>query len=294
VNNLNVGWHTFTTISALCAYDWIYNDLTAEERTEFGRRLYYATYDIAWHGKDVRSKYHRENISGPTSEFNGTSNLPWYVGLAFYGEGIDDEECKQMLRNGYDQHQKMTAHRAKMLGKSGGINSGTIGNGFENYPYAEYNFIYTMRSATGIDITPQMGYMLGYLRYIDWSRLPDNKEFGIGDSFHSDNAMPRGIVAHVKEIANLFAPTNPQMFDWFAGLLYRFNDRNNRYSSMQFMPLFHRYHFETDDAESVVDAKDKQSMHFEQLGQIVMRSGVGDKDTYAIFLTERHNRHRQH
>ena len=293
-NNLNVGWHTFTTISALCAYDWIYNDLTAEERAEFGRRLYYATYDIAWHGKDVRPKYHRENISGPTSEFNGTSNLPWYVGLAFYGDGIDDEECKQMLRNGYDQHQKMTAHRAKMLGKSGGINSGTIGNGFENYPYAEYNFIYTMRSATGIDITPQMKYMLGYLRYIDWARLPDNKEFGIGDSHHSDNSLHRSMVAHVKEIANLFAPTNPQMFDWFAGLLYRFNDRNNRYSSMQFMPLFHRYHFETDDAESVVDAKDKQSKHFEQLGQIIMRSGVGDKDTYAIFMTERNNKYRQH
>ena len=294
-NKLHVGWQSFATISTLCAYDWMYNDLTAEERADLGGRLYSVAHDIAWHGKGVREKYQRENISGANSEFNGTSNLPWYVGLAFYGEGIDDEECVRMLRNGYDLHQKMSVARAKMLGKSGGINSGTIGNGFDNYPYAEYNFIYTFRSATGIDIAPQMSYMLGYLHYMDWARLPDNKEFGIGDSFHSNNNLSRSIVVHVKEISNLFAPTNPTMFNWFSSLHYRYNDKSNRSSSMQFLPLLHRYHFDTDDAEyETADAKGKQSIHFEKLGQIVMRSGVDDKDTYAIFLTERSNKNRQH
>lgn len=292
-NNLDITWQSCTIVAVLGAYDWIYNDLTKEERADIGKRLYNATYNIAWHGKDIRPKRPRENNQGPTTSFLGTASLPWYIGLTFYGEGIDDEECENMLRNGYDLHQRMTRHRARLIGK-GGSHSGTIGNGFDPYPYAEYNFIYTFRSATGIDPTPQMKYMLGYLRYFDWIRLPDNKEYGIGDSHHSTNKLPRSIAAHIREIANLFIKNDTKMYGWFASLLARYNDANSRPGTMAFLPLLHRYHFDGEEDIVVKDAKDKQSHHFTNIGQIVMRSGVGDKDTYAVFLTERTNRGRQH
>lgn len=293
-NNLHITGQVFPVIATLCAYDWIYNDLSESERAELGKRLYKATYDIAWHGKDIRPKRSRENISDYKSSLNGSAVLPWYVGLTFYGEGIDNEACEQMLRSGYDLHQKMTAYRAKMLGKNGGLNSGTIGSGFDTYPCAEYHFIYTFRSAMGIDIAPQMKYMLGYLRYMDWSRLPNNCEFGIGDSAHWDNRLPRNLSAHIEEIANLFVESNPAMFNNFASLLARYNNMNARIPGLSFVSLLHRYHFTTDDVDSIADASDKQSMYFDKIGQIIMRSGVGDKDTYAVFLTERNNRSRQH
>lgn len=293
-HNLNVSGQSFTIISTLCAYDWLYNDLTVEERNDLGKRLYTATNNLAWHGNDIRPKRPHENISTPTSSFQGSTVLPWYVGLTFHGEGIDNEACERMLRNGYSQHQKMTAHRAKMLGKSGGINSGTIGNGFDSYPYAEYNFMHTFLSATGIDLAPQMGYMMGYVNYFDWMRLPDNKEFGIGDSNHSDNKLPRNIVSHIKEIANLIVKSNPDKLNWFANLLARYDEPNSRPAAMPFLPLLHRYHFEGYEDVEINDAKNKQSTHFKNAGQIVMRSGTSDKDTYAIFLTERKDRNRQH
>lgn len=294
-NNLNISWQNFTIISVLSAYDWLYNDLAPQERVELGKRLYDVTYNIAWHDNDSRPKRKNgENTSGPNTSFYGMAALPWYVGLTFYGDGIDDEICLKLLRNGYDQHQKMTVHRAKMLGKSGGCNSGTVGNGFDPYPYAEYNFLYTFRSATGIDLAPQMSYMLGYMRYFDWMRLPENREFGIGDSFHSDNKLHRSIAPHIKEMANLFAKSNPDKFDWFAGLIARYDNKNSRPSTMQFLPLLHRYHFELNEDESADATQYKQSMYFTNLGHIVMRSGVSDKDTYAIFLTERKDKNRQH
>lgn len=293
-NNLNVSGQAFPIISALCTYDWIYNDLTAEERADLGKRLYKATYELAWHGKDIRPKRPRENTGDYKTSFSGSAVLPWYVGLTFYGEGIDDAACEQMLRNGYEQHQKMTAHRAKMLGKSGGLNSGTIGLGFDNYPCAEYNFIYTFRAATGIDVAPQMKYMIGYLNYFDWMRLPENREFGLGDSNHSDNKLPRRIIAHIKEVANLLVANQPDKFAWFSSLVARYNDPNVRNPTMAFMPLLHRYHFDGNDVDIIADAPDKQSMRFNNLGHIVMRSGLGDKDTYAVFLTERKERSRQH
>lgn len=292
--NQNPNGQAFPVISTLCAYDWICSGLTAEERADLGKRLYKVSYDIAWHDKDVRPKRSRENTSNFNSSFNGNAVLPWYIGLTFHGEGIDDEACLKMLKNGYDIHQKMTAHRAKMLGKSGGSNSGTIGNGFDIYPYAEYNFIYTFRSATGIDPTPQMKYMMGYLTYMDWMRLPDNREFGIGDSFHSDNKLPRSMYSHVREIANLMVKNYPDKFDWFSSLVARYNDGTNRLPTMQFLPLLHSYHFELEEDVTIADAKNKQSKRFNNVGQIVMRSGLGEKDTYAVFLTERKDRSRQH
>ncbi len=293
-NNLDVTGRTFSVIAVLSAYDWLYNDLTVEERATLGKRLFEATYNIAWHGKDVRAKRPNENNGGPTTSFNGSAVLPWYVGLTFYGEGINDEVCEKLLRSGYDDHQKMTVHRAKMLGKSGGSNSGAVSNGFDQYPYPEYNFIYTFRSATGIDLAPQMGYMLGYMRYFDWMRLPDNHEFGLGDSQHLTNKLPRHLATHIKELANLFVKSNPDKFDWFASLIARYDQKNGPHPAMNFLPLLHRYHFDSDGVESVNDASDKQSMRFENVGHIVMRSGVGDKDTYAVFLTERKDRSRQH
>ena len=292
-NDLNITWYGFPVIATLCAYDWIYNDLSVEEREKMGRDLYYATYNVAWHGPGLREKRYRENPSGYNSGLYGSSVLPWYIGLTFMHEGINDKECERMLCNGYDLHQKMTVHRAKLLGKNGGCSSGTIGYGLGYYPYAEYDLIYTFRSAMGIDITPQMEYMIGYLRYMDWIRLPQNKEFGIGDANHITNALPSGnIVIHIKTIANLFGKNHPELVEWAGELLSRYNAKE-RSVRMTFIPLLNRFHFIR--SEDVAPTKSsKKSLYFDTLGHIYMRSGQEDSDTYAVFLTERLTGHHQH
>ena len=292
-NDLNITWFAFPVLSTLCAYDWIYNDLSAEEREKMGRELYYATYNVAWHGSGYREKRYRENPSGYNSGLYGSSMLPWYIGLTFIHEGINDKECKRMLYNGYDLHQKMAEHRAKLLGKNGGCSSGTIGYGLGYYPYAEYDFIYTFRSAMGIDITPQMEYMIGYLRYMDWIRLPDNKEFGIGDANHITNGLPNGsIVIHIKTIANLFGKNHPELIEWAGELLSRYNAKE-RSVRMTFIPLLNKFHFARSE-DVVSTTSNNKSIYFDTLGQIYMRSGQGDNDTYAVFLTERLSNQHQH
>ena len=292
-NDLNITWYGFPVISTLCAYDWIYNDLTPEERKEMGRELYYATYNVAWHGPGLREIRYRENPSGYESGLYGSSVLPWYIGLTFMHEGINDKECEKMLCRGYDLHQKMTAHRATLLGKNGGCSSGTIGYGLGYYPYAEYDLIHTFRSAMGIDITPQMEYMIGYLRYMDWIRLPENKEFGIGDSNHTNNKLPSGhIMIHIKAIASLFGKNHPELIDWAGNLVTRYNAKE-RSVRMIFIPLLNKFQFANNEDVTIAETE-KRSMHFETLGQIYMRSGLGDDDTYAVFLTERMNNKHQH
>ena len=288
-NDLNIQWYAFTQIATLCAYDWIYNDLEPTERKEIGEKLYHALYNVAWHGPNIRPERYRENRSGYTSGFYGTPVLPWYIGLTFYNEGINDKECVNMLCNGYDNHQKLAEYRASL----GGCYSGVVSYALGAHPYAEYDFIYTFRSATGIDITPKMEHMLGLFRYIDWSRLPNNLEFGIGDTRHFDNKMPRNATYHVKEIANTFYATHPEIASMADELLSRYNDPDFLPNIMPFMPLLHRYHcgseWDKNDSTST-----QSSAYFDSVGHIFMRSGVGDDDTYAVFLTARKNRLHQH
>ncbi len=294
-NNLNIHWYSFSVTSVLCAYDWIYNDLSKEEREEIGKRLYSVTHNIAWHGKGVRKSRHRENPNpSPNTGLYGSSALPWFIGLTFYGEGIDDDECKRMVRDCYKVYCNMSAYRANLLGKSGGNSSGTVGYGLGHYPYAEYNLIYTFRSAMGIDLTPQMEYMIGYMHYMDWARLPGNREFGIGDSNHSDNKMPSKIPTHIKEIANLFGARHPDIIPWASNLLSLYNHKG-AHASMPFMPLLHHLHIEKHNSYTPTPIdRNNQSRHFETLGQVIMRSGQGNNDTYAVFTTERKVVNHQH
>ena len=288
-NNLNISWYFLPQFATLCAYDWIYNDLPAAEREQMGRELYAVLNDVAWHGKGIRRSRYRENNSREWSGLYGASALPFYLGLAFLHDGIDDEACRKMLRNGYDLHQKMTECRALLLGKDGGCSSGTVGYGLGAYPYAEYNLIYNFRSAMGIDITPQMKYMLGYLRYMDWIRLPDNKEFGIGDASHTKCKLPN-ISTHISEIANLFANSNPEIVPYARQLLARYNN-NAHPSVLTFTPLLHQNKVE---ANHTPIHPTQKSAIFSTLGQIYMRSGVGNDDTYAVFTTERSHNNHQH
>ena len=288
-NNLNIYWYFLPQFATLCAYDWIYNDLPADERDQMGRALYEVLNDVAWHGKGIRRSRYRENNSGPWSGLYGASALPFYLGLTFLHDGIDDEACRKMLRNCYDLHQEMTECRAILLGKDGGSSSGTVGYGLGAYPYAEYDLIYNFRSAMGIDITPQMQYMLGYLPYMDWIRLPGNREFGIGDAHHTTSKLPN-ISVHISEIANLFADSNPSIVPYARQLLARYNSKAHP-SVMTFMPLLHRVNIGADHTPVYPT---KKSAIFSTLGQIYMRSGVGDNDTYAVFTTERSHNNHQH
>lgn len=284
-NNLNIEWYALTQVCAMCAYDWIYNDLTPEERESFGRSLYKAMCGIAWHGQGVRKQRFRENVSGHTSGCYGVAALPWFIGLTFWNEGYDNEFCAQMLRNGYDYNQQMVAFRAEMLGEKGGGASGVPWYCLAYYPYSEYNLIYTLRAATGIDISRQMDYMVGYLNYMDWIRLPGNLEYGFGDASHYKCNLPVAYMnAHVSEIANLFGERYPEILPVAARLSEMF-DQRREWEPIPFMRLLHRSDMMADAQKASSKAEQPKSMYFDTMGQLYMRSGTGDSDTYAMFVS---------
>lgn len=288
-NDLNIEWYAMTQVCAMCAYDWIYNDLSPEERISYGKSLFEVMCSIAWHGPGIRKPRFRENVSDFRSGCYGISALPWFIGLTFWKEGFDDDFCADMLRRGYDFNQQMVAFRAEMLGTKGGGASGVPWYCLAYYPYSEYNLIHTFRSAMGIDISEQMEYMLGYLNYIDWIRLPGNKEYGFGDASHFKCNLPTGYLnAHVHELASIFGGRHPEILPVAARLAEMYDQRRD-WDPIPFMRLLHRKDPLSDVRKasemSVPLTKQPKSMYFDTMGQLYMRSGVGDDDTYVLFVS---------
>ena len=288
-NNLNIAWYVFSQVSALCAYDWIYNDLTPAEREEYGVPLYNVMHEIAWHGKGYRESRYRENTSAPTTGCYGVSILPWYLSLTFYGEGINDARCVEMFRQNYEFHQQMIAHRHKMAGTNGGGASScpTYSIGF--YQSADFNFIHTYRTATGVDISESLGYVLKFMDYLDWVRLPDPdkegsaRDFGMGDSHHSNMRLSyQDANYNICEIVNLYGAKHPELLAQAAQMQKQFSVR--RYSDMvPFIRLTHKVFADESMASSV--GQDRKSIYFDTMGQLIMRSGDGLNDTYALFVS---------
>ena len=275
-NNLNADWYVFPQISTLCAYDWICDALTQDEREKIGKPLYQVMMDIAWHGEGLRPQRIRENTGGYNTGFYGTDALPWYIAITFYNDGIDDARCEKMFQKGLQLNMKMTQFRSELIGKNGGGSTGCVGYALGAYPVADFNFIRSYRAATGIDMSQKLDYVLGYLNFIDWNRLPGNREFGFGDSYHYDCLLPeKEINYHLREIATLYG-SSPNV----QRLLGLFNKKNYT-ERLPFMPFLQKYPQGTPGASS----SGKGAMYFDGTGEVIMRSGTGADDTYALFVS---------
>ena len=283
-NNLNITWYAYSQVNAICAYDWIFNNLSKAERAEIGTALFRTLDNIAWHTPAERPARFRENTSGSKSGCYGPPIIPWYLGLAFLGdEGVDQDRCRKLIREGYDLFQGMAAHRAVTAGKMGGGASPAPNYSFGFYPYADFNFIYTMRSAAGRDISEDMLYVLKYLNYLDWIRLPYNREFGFGDVHHYNCRLPElDINAHIFHVLNIYGEKHPEIIPTAQRLLESFR---NRRPDEPFPCLRLIKSFQASKVSASSNASSPHSIYFDTMGQVCMRSGTGDDDTYAMFVS---------
>ncbi len=281
--SLNITWSAFSQISALCAYDWIYSDLSEEERTNIGSRLLVEINRMP-HDSSLREKYFRENTGDYKTGFYGPPVLPWYAGLVFYKAGIDDELAEQLIDRGYQDHMSLFQYRKSVVGNEGGASTACMQYAFADYPWAEFNFLHTFNSSTGLDMAAQWPYMMGYVKYMDWNWLPKNREFGYGDSHHKTNVLPlKDINCNLSQYIHFFGKDNPEFLSTANRLLSLTSPK--KIDTMPFARFFLQA-YPSSNKEKVHPNTDTHAVFFENMGQVFMRSGVGENDTYATFTTD--------
>ncbi|MCL2743521.1 MAG: heparinase II/III family protein [Planctomycetaceae bacterium] len=276
---LNIQWYAFSRVNALAAYDWIYNDLAEQERTEIGTPFLKAiNYMLPSRN---RKTFFRENTGNYKTGFYGPPCLAWYAGIVFHRAGIDDKLAKELLMKGYNDYLTLLKYRSDIAGKDGGAAAAVLGYCMGAYPWAEFNFFHTVNAATGVDVSKDWQYVPKFVDYIFWNWLPGNKEYGFGDTGHTTNDLPTGSLhIHLSQMIHFYGKSQPDLIGrvkWMQTKVQR--QRSEVFPFTRFLLTNYR----DDIAPAAPDENLPKAKHFANMGQIFMRSGSGDDDTYALF-----------
>ena len=274
-----VNWYSTSRVHAILAWDWLYNDLDQTERKSYMSRLVRVIDKVV----KARPSIYRENMSGYNTGFYGVKNCLWFIGCTAHGTGIETELVNEWLVWGHDENRKLLEYRCKARGDDGGGASSTLGYIFGAYPWTEQNFFYTWLSAAGENIAPNWPGSAMLANYIIWNRIaadPEPLEFGYGDTPHTSNRLPISrLYTHMANIRHLHGEAAPQ-----AAALARHIQQilpRQSYSSTWFIYPFLLSKMDS-SPEPFAPENLPNARHFDNMGQIFMRSGTGRNDTYCL------------
>ena len=293
---MTVNWYSRSRVHWLAAYDWLYNDLTDGERAELMGS--FLSHLDKLQPRPERPDIYRLNDSDHTTGFYGDRNLLWFAGLAAYGDGIDDDLAMDFLRKGYEYNTKLFEYRTWCAGDDGGLASASPNYAMGAYPWAQYNFLYTWRSATGEDVASDWPHLAYFPVWVMWNFLPGPtpREFGTGDTYHYDNTIRTNyLYTHMSQIMDFYGDSHPEcaaLADYIRSILPERHRRHNM--SYGFYPFLLTNMKDIGPPDRPLDAA-LHARHFETLGQVFMRSGTGPDDTYSLFtIGSRVPSHKQH
>lgn len=282
-----VSWYSSSRIAALCAFDWLYNDLSEVERRELGALL---LAHIA-QTQDPKVRPVDDGPSGPTYGFYGVPNLPWYAGIAFLGAGIDDDLAARLLRDGYRDHVTMLQFRSDMAGDDGSSATGCVAYaGAGEYQRQEYHFFRSWSAAVGGDIAARYPRLALFPNWLLWNAVPgpDGRilELGWGDTWHRDNRWWPSR-RYLAQFPDFYRQIAPEMCAVAHALLARtgndtvaiyreFLDNQNEQSVLPFL-------FTPRAEAAALPGGLPRARHFPSLGQIFMNSGWDEWATYGLF-----------
>ncbi len=273
-------------INALTAYDWICSALTLEQR----RELLLPIIDYVSRSQSNGGYTFRRTLGSAIDGNYGENALQWFAGLAGYGDGVDDERSERMLKEGAKLFVDMMNHREKISGGSGLLSSSTVSYSFFNYPYSTFNFFHTWKSAFNEDITDYWKQMLDFPNWFDWAAINLSASgrmlfHGIGDIGHSDNQLRMDdLYTHMAQVAHFYGSRYPEK----VGKAYAVqaalpsDKRKILDSFFPFLP-FILTDFDAGNVKRVHNLDYGRYFYNANFGLLLMRSGKGDRDTYASF-----------
>ncbi len=158
------------------AYDWLYEDLTAEQKQKYGNRILEyakACYDT-WRHSELNNHLYLEY--GPIL----------YAGIALYGEGIDDEAVEQLLLDGMELLLDYFIPAHALLAQDGGWYESMSYHAFFTMEYA--HLLELWQHATGEPVWDGPGGLAGDADWLVYNARPwDNSRVHVADNGNSDS-----------------------------------------------------------------------------------------------------------
>lgn len=283
-NRRPVAWSSTTRLNALCAYDWIYEALTPQERESF---IVPMLEHVRLVQPEAGLKIPRQPVGSKETGFYGMGRLLWFAGLAAEGDGFCDELAHKMLEDGYARYMEVIQYRNDTAGDDGGLVTQALDYVIKEYPYSHYVFFYSHESATGINIADRFPSMALLPYWVWWNWIRDGEKsrwirhHGAGDTYHDVNTAPSSqMYIHCQNTIHFFSESNPEAVDVAKALCAYLPVRKSKDLNYPVMPfLLDKPEGKGADLESST----LKARHFETVGQVFMRSGWTEDATYCLF-----------
>ncbi|MBE6388100.1 MAG: hypothetical protein E7045_08590 [Lentisphaerae bacterium] len=281
-----VDWQNNHYERSIIAYDWLYNDLTPEERKRFANSLLTVVREIQRDGKAT----FRRNCGGVETGYYGTERLLFYAGAAIYGDGIDDQEAEKQLIRGIKGFNEMLAHREKISAGTGALVHYCVAYTFLEYPLSSLRYFFAVKSAFNVNEAARWTHMRDFPVFVALNWLPGERfplEFGLGDAHHIDNAMPVDTMNMVmRSIASLYPESAGLALALFNKLPARIKNKGDDFVDFILPPV-------SDIAAGKIQDVPKFS-YISSIGTAYFRSGNTKTDTYACFRAGNPTRNHSH
>jgi len=270
--------YSHTRIAWLAALDWVWNDLAPDERRAFASRMVDHVYEQLTRWPDFR------NWQG---SFYLMDNLYWYAGVVLADKELEEEQyhrALEILEKGYSTHMNMMRAREDQRTDDGNVRV-RFAYSAPNYPHADWSFLHTWRAAISPDIPQPWHHTALMPNHLYWNLLPGIRYFGLGFAWHKDNHVGNAGVlgGNLAQHVYFYEDSHPDMVRLARYLWQRFDmGRGGKYGSV---PIWSAIWSPADMDAPQVQLPDNLPLarHFASNGTVLMRTGGGPEDTYALF-----------
>lgn len=277
-------WYNNTRLAGFIAYDWLYNELSPQEREAF-------IVPMLKHVEHMQKPGYLRNNGGADSGNYGEPGLQYFAGLAAFGDGMEEQLADKLLRNGYNLNVAMMELRDKVSAGSGLLVSLCGNYSFGEYPWASYNFLYTLKSAAGIDGAELWSQPQNYADWFFWAAIPHREatdgflDFGWGDAYHKSNELScRMMYTHLAQIINLYKDSAPECVERAYNVIAMIPQAQRRLLGLRkypFLPFILTSFDWNDDKTVTMPECNAIAAYFPSFGVMSVRSGTTENDTYA-------------
>lgn len=287
-------WHS-QRLSALVAYDWLFDELSPENRRKF-------IVPMMQHVRHMQTVKYFVCRGVPHAGNYGEPGLLWFAGLAGYGDGIDDPLAEELLQKGYAVNRSVMDYREKVSSGSGLLGTTVFGYSLGFYPYASCNFLLTAQSGAGLDLRGVYPQMRDYPTAVYYQLIPDFIHsgklcgFGWGDEYHFRNRVNSAMLySHMAHVIHLF-PESAAKARAVIGLLPEkeraYLETARRYAFLPFVLTGFDPKARLESSQEAFGGM--LATHFSAFGVTVMRSGDREGATYASFKGGARESNHQH
>ncbi|MBI3946417.1 MAG: tetratricopeptide repeat protein [Armatimonadetes bacterium] len=269
----------YSLVGLAAALDWLWDDVPRGERDALAQDM------VGYvHTMDVEDQVQGKGILSARSYY--IMSIPWYFGLAVLDDDLDDVTYARVftaLSRGFLQYDGFLADASEKGGDDGAIRTAL------EYYFAEtmttlWQFLYCWQSALNAPIPSQMAYFLSpdYVLRNALGFTPRLLHFGYGNSWRSRTGMRADLLYdHLAHMLHFYGESHPDQM----GIARTLRERMER-AGVTGEGQYSIYPFLRDLAKAppaVIPPDLPIARHFEYVGQILMSSGFGPKDTHALF-----------